>query len=357
MADIETNNKAKDIGQPLKPKDKKDKTTLIILSGVLILIVIVIGILLWKTNILKTKPKQLALISGSGPAIIVGNKTISKAELNKQLNLQVALLRQFFATQGKPFNPYSKSSIGIINRLKKNVIQGLITLNLLGSYAKKNGITVNSAQVNDTITALDKRFGKAKFAAILNKSGMSLNEIKQQIKGQLMARAIFTDIMSKTKISDQDAKRFYQQHKSKFNIPEEVNARHILVKTKAKAEQIQKELKAGQPFTKLAMENSIDKASAARGGDLGFFKMGQMVPAFSKAAFALKRPGQISPIVKTQYGYHIIQLIAKKSGHIRNFAEVKPQLKQMLARQAAESKLQKIIKGLKAKTKIEIKVQ
>jgi peptidyl-prolyl cis-trans isomerase C len=82
-----------------------------------------------------------------------------------------------------------------------------------------------------------------------------------------------------------------------------------------------------------------------------------MVPPFSKAAFALKKPGQISPIVQTQYGFHIIQLIARKPAQVKTFEEVKPQLQQMLAQQDAKAAFEKLIDGLKAKTKIDIKVQ
>jgi|YelNatPaOPRAMG01_1025707.scaffolds.fasta_scaffold30942_3 parvulin-like peptidyl-prolyl isomerase len=354
MSDIETNNETKDEGQTPQPKEK---TTLIVLSSVLIIIVVVVGILLWKTNIFKSGPKPLQLISGSGPAIVVGNETISKEELNKQLNLQIALLKQFFASQGKPFDPYSKENAQIINQIKQNVIQGLVTLTLLDDYAKQKGITVDDQKVNDTLNQLETRFGKDKFKSLVNESGMTMDEIKHQLKEQLTAQNIYTNIEKGVKVSDAEIKAFYEQHKAQFNIPEEVNARHILVKTRQEAEQIEKELKAGASFTMLAKEKSIDKTSAVNGGELGFFTADQMVPAFSKAAFALKKPGEISPIVHTQYGYHIIQLIAKKPAQVRTFEQVKPQIEQMLAQQDAKADFEKLIDELKAKTKIDIKVQ
>ncbi|MCL4557153.1 MAG: peptidylprolyl isomerase [Deltaproteobacteria bacterium] len=354
MSDTETNNETKNQEQGPQPKDR---TTFIVLSSVLLIIVIAAGVLLWKANILKTGPKPLALISGSGPAIVIGSESISKGQLNKQINLQVALLKQFFATQGKPFDPYSKENTQIIGQLKQNVIQGLVTLTLLVNYAKQKGITVSDAEVNSTLSGLEQRFGKDKFSSVLNESGMTMDEIKQQIKDQLIAKDIFTGLEKAVHVTDADEKAFYEQHKEQFNAPEEVNARHILVKTKAEAEKIEKQLKAGKSFTELAMKNSIDKASAAKGGELGFFSANQMVPAFSKAAFALKKPGQISPIVETQYGYHIIQLIAKKPGKAMTFAQIKPQLEQILLQQKTKDDFEKLINGLKAKTKIDIKVQ
>lgn len=355
MSDIETNNEPNNQGQ--QSLQSKDRTTLVVLSSVLVVIVIAVGILLWKTNILKTGPKPLALISGSGPAIVIGNETISKGQLNKQLNLQVALIKQFFASQGKPFDPYSKDNAQIINQVKQNVIQGLVTLTLLTDYAKQKGITVDSKEIDTTLSGLEQRFGKDKFASVLNESGMSVDEIKQQIKDQLIAKDVFASIEKNVKVSDAEEKAFYEQHKDKFNVPEEVNARHILVKTKPEAEQIEKELKSGKSFTELAMKKSIDKGSAVKGGELGFFSTDQMVPPFSKAAFALKKPGQISPIVQTQYGYHIIQLIDRKQGKAKTFEEIKPQLEQTLAQQQAKADFEKLLNDLKSKTKIDIKVQ
>lgn len=354
MSDNETNNETKNEGQV---PQKRDRTTLIILSSVLLVVVIVVGILLWKTNVLKSGNKPLDLITGTGPAIIIGNKTISRADLNKQINLQVILLKQFFEKQGKPFDPYSKENAQIIGRIKNNVIQGMITLDLLVDYAGKKGIKVDDKEVDSTLGTLETRFGKDKFDGILKESGLSLNEIKQQIKDQLIARDVYTDVQKNIKVSDAEAKAFYEKHRKEFNEPEQVHARHILVKTRQEADQIEKELKAGKSFTELAMEKSIDKASGAKGGDLGFFSREMMVPAFSSAAFALKRPGQISPVVKTQFGYHVIQLIAKKPASMRSFKEVKPMLEQELARQQASSALEKLIDSLKAKTKIDIKVK
>ncbi len=354
MSDIEPNNETKNEGQPQQPRDR---STLIVLSSVLIVVAIVVGVLLWKTNILKSGPKPLALISGSGPAIIIGDKTISKADLNKQLNLQVLLLKQFFASQGRPFDPYSKDSAQIITQIKNNVIQGIITLNLLTGYAKQKGIKVDDKEVDTTLGMLEGRFGKDKFSAVLKESGLSMDEIKQQIKDQLIARDVYTDIEKNVKVSDAEARAFYKQHIKEFKAAEEVHARHILVKTPQEADQIEKELKAGKSFTMLAMEKSIDKASGAKGGDLGFFTQDMMVPEFSKAAFALKKPGQISPVVKTQFGYHIIQLIARKKAEVKSFKEIKPMLEQNLAKRQASSDLEKLVDSLKAKTKIEIKVQ
>ena len=137
--------------------------------------------------------------------------------------------------------------------------------------------------------------------------------------------------------ADADLQRMYSQNQEAFRTPERVKARHILLKTqgkpaseeaaiKAKGENLLKQIKGGADFAKLAKENSEDPGSGANGGDLGdWITHGQMVPEFDKAIFSLKT-GQTSDLVKTMYGYHIVQTLARQAGGVRTFAEVKSDL-------------------------------
>ncbi|MCL4402755.1 MAG: peptidylprolyl isomerase [Acidobacteria bacterium] len=136
--------------------------------------------------------------------------------------------------------------------------------------------------------------------------------------------------------SDADLERMYNQNKDSFRVPERVKVRHILLKTsgnaqadaavKTKAEDILSQIKKGGNFAELAKKNSEDPGSASNGGELpDWVVRGQTVPEFEKVAFSLN-PGQTSDLVKTQYGYHIIQVIAKEQAHLRTFAEVKSEL-------------------------------
>lgn len=127
------------------------------------------------------------------------------------------------------------------------------------------------------------------------------------------------------------ARAAYKAKPDRFKIGEQVHARHILVAgtdadAKAKAEKILADLKAGGDFAQLAKEHSADKSNADKGGDLGFFTRGKMVPEFETAAFALAKPGDLSGVVETKFGFHIIQLQEKKSAAVRPFDEVKADL-------------------------------
>ena len=137
--------------------------------------------------------------------------------------------------------------------------------------------------------------------------------------------------------TDADLQRMYSQNQEAFRTPERVKARHILLKTqgkpaseeaaiKAKGESLLKQIKGGADFAKLAKENSEDPGSAVNGGELGdWITHGQMVPEFDKAIFSLK-VGETSDLVKTVYGYHIVQTLARQDAGVRTFAEVKGEL-------------------------------
>src|SRR5206468_626449 len=172
------------------------------------------------------------------------------------------------------------------------------------------------------------------------------------------------EVMSKIEIKPSDISAFYEKNPDKFQQPETVHAAHILVivppgsdekakaALKAKAVEALQAAKAGKDFGALARQYSQD-GSAQHGGDLGFFPRGQMVPAFEQAAFALK-PGEVSDLVETQFGFHIIKMIEKRPGGTVPFAQVAPKIQEFLENQAQSDKAKAYVETLKAKGKVEI---
>lgn len=160
-----------------------------------------------------------------------------------------------------------------------------------------------------------------------------------------------TKIESAVIVADADLQRLYSQNQEAFRTPERVKGRHILLKTqgkpateeaaiKAKGENLLKQIKGGADFAKLAKENSEDPVSAANGGDLGdWITHGQMVPEFDKAVFSLKA-GETSGLVKTVYGYHIVQALARQDAGVRTFAEVKDELSAQAKKQRVNDLMQ-----------------
>jgi peptidyl-prolyl cis-trans isomerase D len=145
-------------------------------------------------------------------------------------------------------------------------------------------------------------------------------------------------------VSAQEIQQYYTANQKNYEVPDQVKVRHILIKVapgadaktdaaaKAKAEDILKQIKAGGNFADLAKKNSDDPGSKEQGGELGFLKHGVTVPEFDKAAFSLN-PGQTSDLVKTQFGYHIIQVEEKQTAHTQSLAEVTPMIQALLIRQ------------------------
>jgi len=174
-------------------------------------------------------------------------------------------------------------------------------------------------------------------------------------------------VNSKVSVQDPEVKGFYDQNMERFKQGDSVHAAHILIgvpqgatpeqktEAKGKATAVLKTIKAGGDFATLARANSQDTGSAQNGGDLGFFPKGQMTPAFEEAAFKLK-PGAVSPLVETPFGFHIIKVLERRPPRTAPFAEVSGQIKDFLTQGQREQKLEQFVEQVKAKGKVEILV-
>jgi peptidyl-prolyl cis-trans isomerase D len=161
--------------------------------------------------------------------------------------------------------------------------------------------------------------------------------------------------LQSAKVSENELQKQYQDSLDSFRTPERVRIRHILIKTqgkpkeqapamKARAEDLLKQIKAGGNFADLARKNSEDPGSAEKGGDLGWVTRGQMVPNFEKSAFSLK-PGEISGVVETEYGYHILQCEERQDAHTQTFEEARPLLFADAQKQQASENLKRSIEA------------
>ncbi len=153
------------------------------------------------------------------------------------------------------------------------------------------------------------------------------------------------------------AKAAYQANSARFAQPEQIHARHILIKgtspeSRAKAEALLAQLKQGADFKTLATQSSEDPGSGAKGGDLGFFEKGRMVKPFEDAAFALDKPGDLSPIVESPFGFHIIELVEKRTPGPRPFAQVESELKEESLKQSVKDSRENVVKRLSGATEV-----
>jgi len=170
--------------------------------------------------------------------------------------------------------------------------------------------------------------------------------------------------------TDADLRQYYSQHGDQYKVPERVHVRHILIKTptpgpdgkgdqkadaaaKAKADDLLKQIQNGADFAELAKKNSDDPGSAAKGGELPPFQHGAMVPEFEQAAFGLQNKSQLSGLVKSQYGYHILQLLDKQPAHTRSFEEVKSEIEPIVKQQKQTKAADELARTLESQAKVD----
>ncbi len=164
-------------------------------------------------------------------------------------------------------------------------------------------------------------------------------------------------MLAQTQVTQQDLEAYYDQHRDEYRVPEQVNVRHILIKTplpgsdgkvdqkavdaaQAKAEDVLKQVKSGGNFAELAKKYSEDTGSAKEGGSLGWIGRGRTVPEFEKVAFSLPK-GATSDLVKSSYGFHIIHVDDKQDAHMKSLAEVKTQIEPIIKQQKAAQAAQR----------------
>ena len=176
-----------------------------------------------------------------------------------------------------------------------------------------------------------------------------LDEARKKI---IIAKFVKTEVDDKVKVSDEEMKKFYSEHKDNFKKPEMWRASHILVANEQEAKDILSELSKGKDFAELARARSID-ATAARDGDVGYFRKGQVLPEFESTCFNLK-VGETGGIVHTQFGYHIIKLTDKKSEVTQSFEEAKPMIENELRVKKRNELFEKLLSDLKYKYRVRV---
>jgi peptidyl-prolyl cis-trans isomerase C len=249
--------------------------------------------------------------------------------------------------------------------IKTDVLETMITEELLFQESKEKGITVEPEAIASDLKQIKKGFATdADFKKVIAESGLTEAELQSDIeRGQVINKLIDTQIGALVVIPDQEIRTFYDTHPESFQKSEQVRASHILIKIdskdepsvkdekKAKLQKIQKRLKGGEDFAVLAKEFS-ECPSNNKGGDLGYFGRGNMVKPFEDAAFALKT-GEVSDIVETRFGYHLIKVVDKKPASVVAYVDAKDNIGQYLKKEKTGKELKGYIEELRKKAVIE----
>jgi peptidyl-prolyl cis-trans isomerase C len=186
----------------------------------------------------------------------------------------------------------------------------------------------------------------------LEKSQDVQNLLEAAHKKIVVAKLIENEVDKKVKITPEEAQQYYENHKEEFMTPALFKASHILLKTEEEAKEIRAQILAGADFEEIARKKSID-STAIRGGDLGFFQKGQLVPEFEDAAMKMKK-GELSEVIKTQFGYHLIKLTDRMEPTLREFKAVKSLVEERMVNEKRSRLFKAFIEKIKGNKKIEI---
>jgi len=317
-----------------------------VIRTMMVLTVILVSALAWAEEDEKAPGDKVAVVNGV---------TISKDTYDRELD--------FFVRRAAPGGQQIPDVQ--MAQMKNEVLESLIDRELLFQETKKKGIQVKSEAVSEQLQKIQQRYpNKEEFKKLLSNMGLTESDVQAQIeRGMAIQELIDQEVTEKIKVSDEETKAFYDKNPQLFQQPEQIKASHILIKVQAdapadqkaearkKIEDVQQKVKKGEDFATLAKTYS-EGPSGPKGGDLGYFRRGQMVKPFEEAAFSLK-PDETSEIVETQFGYHLIKVNDKKPAKKMTYAEVKDRLNEHLKKQKTDAEANAYIETLRKDAKIE----
>jgi foldase protein PrsA len=243
----------------------------------------------------------------------------------------------------------------LLNKLEsmpqaKGVFIQLVQSMLVDQYAKQNHVAVADAEVAKKEDDIKSKYPPGQFEQILKSQNLTEDDVKHILRQQLVVeKAVGPNVH----VTDAQIKSYLDKNHTSLDTQEQVRARHILVADLKTAQMIEQKLKAGANFADLAKQYSTDPSSKDKGGELGFFAKGQMVPAFQAAAYSQKI-NAIGPPVKSPFGYHIIQVEEKKPATVATMANSSQKIKDLLTQQQDSGQIPMFLSGLRAKATIQI---
>jgi peptidyl-prolyl cis-trans isomerase C len=249
----------------------------------------------------------------------------------------------------------------------RRVLDEMVGSELLLQAGVAKGYTPNEAAITSQIDSLRARFpSEEEFTKELDSQGLTMESLRDMmIKDMAIEQLIETDIAPRAQVSEAEKRKFYDENSDQMKRPEQAHVSHILVKAeagstpeareqaKAKAEDLHQRVLKGEDFAMLARENSDDPGSKANGGDLSWMSRGQTVPPFEEAAFALK-PGEVSDVVETRFGYHIIKLAEIRPEGMMDYEEVEERIGEFLGQQRLQQEIESEVNALRDKANVEI---
>ena len=291
---------------------------------------------------------------------VVNDEVITLKEFNEVLEPYLKRIDESYKGNDKGI---------VIKQTKDAVLQRLIDNLLIEYEAKKKGASIKDEEVMNVLKDMLTRqnIGMKDYLQKLEKEGTSLESVKSEIRGQLMRmRLMRLEVKSKIMISDQEIGEYYDQHRAEYEGREAVRIKQILLlispdagraataKLKEDAGKIQKRALGGESFDSLAAKYSQGPA-ADQGGDVGFIEKGGMIPEIEAAALSLP-PNQISSVIQSSVGFHIIKVIDKRGAGHKPLTVVREEIKSKLEDEKLEKKYDEWITSVRKRSHIDIRL-
>ncbi len=232
----------------------------------------------------------------------------------------------------------------------KAIFNQLVQGALIDQYAKDNHVDVSDADVQKKEDEIKSKYPPGQFENILKQQSLTEADVQHILRQELVAEKA---VDSNVHVTDADISTYLSKNHATLDTAEQVRARHILVADLPTAQKVEAQLKAGAKFEDMAAKYSTDPSSKVKGGELGFFSKGQMVPAFQNAAFS-QPLNVVGPPVKSPFGYHIIEVEEKKPAQIATLAADHDKIKSLLTKQQEQAALPQFLASLRSKANIQI---
>jgi peptidyl-prolyl cis-trans isomerase C len=236
--------------------------------------------------------------------------------------------------------------------LRAGLLEQLVEERLLLAEAERRGITLAPADVEGHAKRLEAAMGRDAYERTLEVQGLTPEGFRSQVRDQLLAEAILQTVPKPKPITEHEVRAFYQERRSEFAQPEQYRARVITAASRPDAEALRARLASGADFARLAAEKSTSP-ERDRGGDLGFVPRGQLPPEFDAAVERLK-PGELSPVVESPYGFHVLRLEERRPARQQTLDQAREEIARILNMGRAEAAHERWIADLRAKAKVEI---
>lgn len=270
----------------------------------------------------------------------VNKEDITEELYNEELDVNRKIFKkqygeEFLSQVGPDGNTMDKN-------LKQEVLDKLIIEEIIAQKSKEKDIKVTDEEIEEKLEEIQSTLGgEEAYKEFLDTNGIPEEYFRNNTKKEILMEKYYKDYLESTELDEKEIEEFYEENKDGLVV---VRARHILLNDEEEGKKALERLESGEDFEKVALEESLD-GSAAQGGDLGYFTQGNMIKEFEDAAFALK-VGEISGLVKTEVGYHIIKVEDRK--------ESLEDLEEQIAMVLKQQKYEEHIKGLKDNADIEI---